>query len=231
MKVEQRFTFSPMTEIFQYDITWSLKKATAADITTILGHSAVLSKFLYMEEFTLIMIQHTFYNLKEQLLCWILLMLVWSQLKDANAPKLAFHTGQCYDYLFCIMEFPSFGSKANEQIYTFDLEDPDLNPALFFPLNTTITSPLPTKSPYITSSDQETNQSSSPNRMVIVLVSISLVTVVFTMCVVCSLVYKRMRNKINTEEESNGQGDFSEVRIQTSPDDDKQQYNPVHASQ
>ncbi|RIA84962.1 hypothetical protein C1645_831538 [Glomus cerebriforme] len=210
----QQYTFSPMTEIFQYDIlgnTWSLKKATATDITTIpgarVGHSAVLFGGKIFVYGGMYFNSDTSYNLPSKGTIVILdtTDLVWSQ-RDTDAPKLAFHTATLLNKFMIIsfgsiLELPNNGNSNNELIYGFDLEDPDLKWYLLPSSNTTTTTTLPTKSPVATSFNTETNQPSSPSRMVIVGASISIVAAVLTICVICSSVYRRMkRNKLKTVE-------------------------------
>ncbi|GBC04959.1 hypothetical protein RclHR1_05970016 [Rhizophagus clarus] len=97
----QQYVFSPMTEIFQYDIVnnkWSLKKATSLDNIPgpRIGHSAVLYDgkiFVYGGSY-FNEVAPTDVPAKKTFVMLDTVTLVWSipPLGNTNVPKLAYHT-------------------------------------------------------------------------------------------------------------------------------------------
>ncbi|RIA99296.1 hypothetical protein C1645_859212 [Glomus cerebriforme] len=228
-----QYTFSPMSEIYQYDILgdkWSLKTAAFADAQAIPGprnaHSAVLYNdkiFVYGGAY---FNGDTSYELppKEIIAMLDTTTLVWSipQINGTtDMPNLVYHTATLM-YATMVVSFgnitgmPDNEDRSNKLSYLFYLDLPiQWNP---IPTPTNKISNITTETPVATS-DTTPLPSSSPNKMVIVGVSVGLVVFIGTIFLVCSLVYRRMnKNKIKTGEgssQANGQDALNEIRIQS----------------
>ncbi|GBC30257.2 hypothetical protein GLOIN_2v1768952 [Rhizophagus irregularis DAOM 181602=DAOM 197198] len=189
----QQYVFSPMTEIFTYDIIgnkWSLKKATTADIETMpgsrTGHSAVSFDgkiFVYGGSY---FNGDTSYDMpaKKTFVMLDTVNLVWSipPLNDTNVPELAYHTATLLaDTSAMILTFGNLMSvpiKSDNLIYLFYLDDPNFRWYKITP------PPILLPKPSDTSSTPTSTETSSPDKLVIVSVSVGLVAVVLTICVV-----------------------------------------------
>ncbi|RGB29340.1 hypothetical protein C1646_818583 [Rhizophagus diaphanus] len=188
----QQYVFSPMTEIFQYDIVgnkWSLKKATSADIETMpgsrTGHSAISFDgkiFVYGGSY---FNGDTSYDMPAKKTFVILdtVNLVWSipPLNDTKVPELAYHTATLSDTSIMILTFGNLMSvpiRSNNVTYLFNLDDPNFRWSKIPPLPTFLPKPSDT------SSTPTPTETSSPDKLVIASVSVGLVAVVLTICVV-----------------------------------------------
>ncbi|RIA99294.1 hypothetical protein C1645_730923 [Glomus cerebriforme] len=248
---KQKYIFSPMTEIFQYDILgdkWSLKTATFADINVIPGsrtsHSAVSYNGKIYVYGGMYYNADTLFDLppKETLVMLDTTTLVWSTPPingTTDIPKLAYHTASLLHSIMIIAfgnhtGLPYNEDRTNNLTYVFDLD----NSFPWSSLSLTTNKPpnITTESPTAATSNTKPQPTSSPNKMVIVGVSIGLVVVIGTILLVCSLVYRRMKKNKMGERSSHadGQDTFNEVRIQNPSGDDKyysmnqQQYSPAH---
>ncbi|RIA84960.1 hypothetical protein C1645_831535 [Glomus cerebriforme] len=229
----QQNIFTPMTEIYQYDIVknkWSLKKATTIDTTTPLpgiraGHSAVQDNgkiyiyggFYSSENTLFIPSQETFVILDAATLVWSI-----PELKDPNIPKLAFHTATLTMLKFMVISFgnrtdlPNEGDQSNKSNYVFDLDDP-----YFSWIQLSIASEPPknmTKTPPVTTSGDKTEpqEPSSSNKIVIISVSIGSIAIILAIYVAFSLVYKRIKTNTIKAGEKSGHSDensVNEVRV------------------
>ncbi|RIA79221.1 hypothetical protein C1645_841232 [Glomus cerebriforme] len=209
----QQYIFSPMTEIFQYDIvrdTWSLKTATFANTNITpgprAGHSAVLydTKIFvyggaYFNNDTLYKLppNETFVMLDTTTLVWAI-----PSINDTtDVPKLAYHTATLlYDIMIVAFgnhtDLPDSEDKSNNLTYIFDLS----NRSHWFVLPTTIiTTPPNTTVKLPTTADAKTPQYlSSSNKMVIVGVIVGLVAVIGMILVILA-----SRRRIKAEREFN----------------------------
>ncbi|EXX60712.1 uncharacterized protein OCT59_010274 [Rhizophagus irregularis] len=249
----QQYVFSPMTEIYQYDIVadkWSLKKTTTADINAIPGpriaHSAVLF------DGKIYVYGGTYFNAdtpydvpaKETFVMLDTITLVWSVPAynySANAPKLAYHSASIKGALMVLAfgiyaDLPSATDQSNNSTHYFGLSQAIIG------WNTTPLSEASTPSSTISvvkksDTPTETVIPSSQNTMsktVIVGVSVGSVLVVLSIFVVCSLTYRHIkRNQTKIRRESN-HPDSQGAEIQIPPDGDKhssaylRQYPPVY---
>ncbi|PKY19024.1 uncharacterized protein OCT59_001274 [Rhizophagus irregularis] len=250
----QQYAFSPMTEIYQYDIVadkWSLKKATTADTNAIPGpraaHSAVLFDGKIYVYGGLYFNADTPYDVpaKETFVMLDTVTLVWSvpPYNSTNAPKLAYHSaslkGALLIFAFGIQtDLPQAENKNNNSTYYFYLNKPIIDWSSEPLSGTKQLSPSSTIS-IVTKTPDTPTETALPSsqytmgKMVIVGTSVASVLVVLTIIVACSLIYKRIKSNQKIKRESNnpdGQGAFNGVEIP--PDGNKhsylQQYPPVY---
>ncbi|RIA84955.1 hypothetical protein C1645_741948 [Glomus cerebriforme] len=213
---KQRNNFSPITEIYQYDIvrnTWSLKTATTASTENMpgsrAGHSAILVDdkiYVYGGFFSS---NDTSYDLpaKETLAILDSTTLVWSipSLQNPNIPNLAYHTATIVNTLMIISfgnrtDLPNQIDQTNSLSYEFFLEDPQN--ILWYPMTSdNITdSQIPSSFLPDPNAKLDPQRPSSSGKMVLVFTSIGSVVVVLTIFVAISLAYRRTkRNKIRTD--------------------------------
>ncbi|GBC10583.1 hypothetical protein RclHR1_09740008 [Rhizophagus clarus] len=204
--------YSPMTNIYQYDIlgnTWSLKVATTIGNIPGLraGHSAV-----YVEG--KICIYGGRYKNKsmpspipsvEQIAILDTTTLTWSipqlentnipKLDDANIPKLVFHSATIIDNLM----FIAFGNLTDTQVlndnyYVFDLSS---NPNIQWSKLTADGTGNP-KSPAIMTTEPKMQlpkpyNQGSPNKIVIISLSAVLAVIVLVVVILFTLIYRRMK--------------------------------------
>ncbi|RIA90349.1 hypothetical protein C1645_823484 [Glomus cerebriforme] len=210
--------FSPMTQIYQYDIvgnTWSLKTATAVDLETIpgsrIGHSAVL-----VLNSKIVVYGGSYYNndtpydvpAKNTMVVLDTNTLVWSipQLDDVNVPKLTSHSATVQFGTMMTVAFGNYTDKPNSEdqtnksMFTFYFY-PDmvkwqemLLPTSANTNTTTSKSQIPAPS-----GDFIPDTSQTSSKIIIVCTSIGSVAVVLTILVVLTLVYKHMK-KIKNED-------------------------------
>ncbi|GBC04956.1 hypothetical protein RclHR1_05970013 [Rhizophagus clarus] len=249
-------TFSPMTNIYQYDIVgdkWTLKKATIADIDAVPGSRGAHTAILFDDK--IYVYGGSYFNAdtayeipaKETFIMLDPVTLVWSipPYNSTNVPKLAYHTASIKGALMILVfglhkDLPDTADQSNNSTYYFylsqqiigwDSEPLGVNPTK--PTTSVVTKPPDTPTETATPSPQNTL-----SKTVIVGVSVGSVLVVLTIFVACSLAYKRIkRNQTKALRESSypdAQGAFNGVDLQISPDGDKhsstylQQYPPVY---
>ncbi|GES78851.1 hypothetical protein GLOIN_2v1878605 [Rhizophagus clarus] len=248
----QQYVFSPMTEIFQYDIVnnkWSLKKATSLDNIPgpRIGHSAVLYDgkiFVYGGSY-FNEVAPTDVPAKKTFVMLDTVTLVWSipPLGNTNVPKLAYHTASLKGAMMTLnfgikVDLPNTIDHSNNSTYFFYLKFPFIR-WISIPLSIDISLQ---PSVITKASNTPTEAVISPQNMKTLIVGISVgsVIVVLPICVVCTRIIifkikKRKQTKMKRESTNlEGQDDDSDkypimhqssAHQQFEPQQLQQQYN------
>ncbi|RIA80026.1 hypothetical protein C1645_839420 [Glomus cerebriforme] len=235
----QQYILSPMTEIFQYDISedkWSLKNTTFANINDTPGprvaHSAVLYDgkiFIYGGAY---FNADTPFGLppKEIFVMLDTTTLVWSIPSingPADVPKLAYHTAALVNNMMVVAfgnftGLPDNANKANNFTYAFYLNN-EFPWSIIASIDSTksplnITDKLPTTNTNITDKLPTANTKTSQNppflnnKVVIVGLMVGLVTVVGIILVVIAC-----RRKMKAGEGSNHPDDQVQISRENTP--------------
>ncbi|CAB4495226.1 galactose oxidase [Rhizophagus irregularis] len=206
--------YSPLTEIYQYDIvanTWSLKKATAVDADSMPGsrtaHSAVLINGKIVIYGGFFSSADTPYNIpaKKTIAMLDVNTLVWSipnfDIRKENLiPNLAFHSGTAVGTVMLIAfgnftDIPNNIDQTNKVIYSFLFGNPSQITSnvisSFIKVNSS-NNPKP-QLPTSTSNKINPQQPSSLSKVVIVGVSIVSVSVALAIFAAISVAYKRKK--------------------------------------
>ncbi|RGB29337.1 hypothetical protein C1646_672541 [Rhizophagus diaphanus] len=204
--------YSPLTEIYQYDIvtnTWSLKKATAVDVESMPGsrtaHSAVLIEGKIVIYGGFFSSDDTPYRIpaKKTIAMLDVNTLVWSipnfDIREENLiPNLAFHTGTAVGTVMLIAfgnftDIPNNIDQTNKVIYSFLFSDPTQVTSNVISSFREVKSSNNPKPQLPTSTSNKINPQQPSSLSKVVIVGISIVSVSVALAIFAAVAYKRKK--------------------------------------